>query len=152
MKTLLFIFALILLNPLIGLSQDEQIKALYERAAPKYREEYNKLVESGSLEPKEAEMQGKEGSLQRKLWLAGYYAAIMEYIEPDTVIETTEFDRSGKIHPHGYGVKKAYAFGYWNGVLKADPVARKLHVSIVAQLLQDDEAEAARKKDTAPKK
>lgn len=109
-------------------------------------------MESGSLEPKEPAKQGKEGSLQRKLWLAGYYAAIMEYIEPDTVIETTESDRSGKIHPHGYGVKKAYAFGYWTGVLKADPVARKLHGSIVAQLLQDDEAEAARKKGTAPKK
>ena len=150
MKTLLFIFAVFLLSPSIGLSQSEQVKALYERAAPKYREEYNKLVESGSLEPKEPAKQGKEGSLQRKLWLAGYYAAIMEYIEPDTVIETTE--QGGKVTPHGYGVKKAYAFGYWHGVLKADPVARKLHRSILAQLLQDDEAEADLKRRTAPKK
>ena len=152
MKTLAFLFAAFLLGTVATWSQDEQIKALYERAAPNYREEYNKLVESGSLEPKEAEMQGKEGSLQRKLWLAGYYAAIMEYIEPDTVIRTTEGDRGGKVSPYGYGVKKAYAFGYWNGVLKADPVARKLHLSIVAQLLQDDEAEADLKRRTAPKK
>ena len=95
-------------------------------------------------------MQGKEGSLQRKLWLAGYYSAIMEYIEPDTVIETTE--QGGKVTPHGYGVKKAYAFGYCHGVLKADPVARKLHRSILAQLLRDDEAEAVRKRGPAPKK
>lgn len=152
MKTLAFFFAAVLLGTVATWSQDEQIKALYERAAPKYREEFNKLVESGSLEPKEAAMQGKEGSLQRKLWLAGYYAAIMEYIEPDTVIRTTEGDRGGKVSPYGYGVKKAYAFGYWHGVLKADPVARKLHGSIVARLLQDDEAEAVRKKGTAPKK
>ena len=54
--------------------------------------------------------------------------------------------------PHGYGVKKAYAFGYCHGVLKADPVARKLHRSILAQLLRDDEAEAVRKRGPAPKK
>jgi hypothetical protein len=59
------------------------------------------------------------------------------------LIETTE--QGGKVSPYGYGVKKAYAFGYWHGVLKADPVARKLHRSIVAQLLQDDEAEAVRR-------
>ena len=152
MKNLAFLFAALLLTSAIAWSKDEQVKALYERAAPNYREEFNKLVESGSLEPKEAAMQGKEGSLQRKLWLAGYYAAIMEYIEPDAVIQTTESERGGKVSPYGYGVKNAYAFGYWHGVLKADPVARKLHRSIVAQLLQDDEAEAARKKDTAPKK
>ncbi len=152
MKTLVFLFAAFLLGTVATWSQDEQIKALCERAAPKYREEYNKLVESGSLEPKEAAMQGKEGSLQRKLWLAGYYAAIMEYIEPDTVIKTTESERDGKVSPYGYGVKKAYAFGYWHGVLKADPVARKLHRSILAQLLQDDEAEFVRKRGAAPKK
>ena len=150
MKTLAFLFAAVLFGSTIAWSQDEQVKALYERAAPKYREEYNKLVESGSLEPKEAAMQGKEGSLQRKLWLPGYYSAIMEYIEPDTVIETTE--QGGKVTPHGYGVKKAYAFGYCHGVLKADPVARKLHRSILAQLLQDDETEAVRKRGPAPKK
>lgn len=152
MKTLAFLFAAVLFGSAIARSQDEQVKALHERAAPRYREEFNKLVESGSLEPKEPAKQGKEGSLQRKLWLAGYYAAIMEYIEPDTVIRTTEGDRGGKVSPYSYGVKKAYAFGYWNGVLKADPVARKLHGSIVAQLLQDDEAEAVRRKNTAPKK
>lgn len=152
MKTLAFLFATFLLSSTIVWSQDEQLKALYERAAPNYREEFNKLVESGSLEPKEPAKQGKEGSLQRKLWLAGYYAAMMEYIEPDTVIQTPESERSGKVSPYGYGVKKAYAFGYWHGVLKADPVARKLHRSIVAQLLQDDEAEAALRKNTAPKK
>lgn len=152
MKTLAFLFATFLLSSTIVWSQDEQLKALYERAAPNYREEFNKLVESGSLEPKEPAKQGKEGSLQRKLWLAGYYAAMMEYIEPDTVIQTPESERSGKVSPYGYGVKKAYAFSYWHGVLKADPVARKLHRSIVAQLLQDDEAEAALRKNTAPKK
>ena len=150
MKILAFIFGTFLLGTVATWSQDVQIKALYERAAPKYREEYNKLVESGSLEPKEPAMQGKEGSLQRKLWLAGYYSAIMEYIEPDTVIETTE--QGGKVTPHGYCVKKAYAFGYCHGVLKADPVARKLHRSILAKLLRDDEAEAVRKRGPAPKK
>lgn len=149
MKTLPFIFAALLLGTVATWSQDEQIKSLHERAAPKYREEYNKLVESGSMEPKEAAMRGKEGSLQRKLWLAGYYAAIMEYMEPDTVIQKPE--QGSKVTPHGFGVKKAYAFGYWHGVLKAGPTARKLHRSIVAQLLQDDEAEAARKKDAALK-
>ena len=152
MKTLAFLFAAFLLGTVATWSQDEQIKALYERAAPKYREEYNKLVEAGGFEPEEGAMQGKEGSLQRKLWLAGYYAAIMEYIEPDTVIRTTEGDRGGKVSPYGYGVKKAYAFGYWHGVRKVDQVARKLHLSIVAQLLQDDEAEAVLKRRTAPKK
>ncbi len=88
--------------------------------------------------------------MQRKLWLAGYYSAIMEYIEPDTAIEKPE--QGGKVTPHGFGVKKAYASGYWHAVLKADPVARKLHRSIVAQLLQDDEAEAVRKKAKLPSK
>ncbi len=172
MKTLAFLFVALLLGSAIARSQDEQLKALCERAAPKYREEYSKLVESGSLEPDEAALQlkadfssaafqhfleldqavmrGKVSSLQRKLYLAGYYSAVMEYIEPDCLISSPRSKLPEMVS--SYGAQKAYALGYLNGLRKAAPAAHDLLASIMRQLLEDDEAEAVLKRGPAPKK
>lgn len=171
MKTLAFLFAAFLFGSAIARSQDEQLKALCERAAPKYREEYLKLVESGALEPDEtalqveadfssaafehfrdldqAEMLGKVTSLQRKLYLAGYYSAVLEYIDPDCLISSPRSKLPDTVS--SCGVQKAYALGYLHGFRKAAPVAHDLLASIMRQLLEDEEAEAIRKRGTAPK-
>lgn len=171
MRTPVLIFATVLLSSTIVRSQDEQLKALCQRAAPKYREEFNKLVESGSLEPDEATLQVKAdfsseafqhrleldqagmlhtvSPLQRRLYLAGYYSAVMEFIEPDTSLSPPRSKLPDTVS--SYGVQKAYALGYLHGSSRAAPVAHDLLASIMRQHLENDEAEAARKNNTAPK-
>jgi hypothetical protein len=147
MKTLRLATLLLLAIASPGRSKDKEtnkaLEALFARATPIYQEEFNKLVEAGEFEPKlNAKSRWKEGTLQGKLYLAGYYSAVMSYMEPSIFKEREEV--GGLVEPYGYGAKLSYAFGWWAGLKRVDPVARKLHRQIVAKLLEEDEKAAAK--------
>ena len=160
MKTLFLATALLLAIASPGWSEDKvtdkELLALYERAAPIYQKEFNKLVEAGEFEPKlDKESRWKEGTLERKLWLAGYYSAVMSYMEPSEFRGKPEATGTG--YPAGPGVKLSYNFGWREGIRRTAPVATKLHTQIVAKLLQEDDKAAAKARQdkqppSAPKK
>jgi hypothetical protein len=153
MKTLFLSTVLLLAIASPGWSEDKEtdkaLQALYERAAPIYQEEFNKLVEAGEFEPKlDAKSRWKEGTLERKLYLAGYYSAVVSYMDPSDFREKPE--ETGRGQPAGPGVKLFYNFGWLAGIRKTEPVARKLHTQIVAKLLGEKDAADSKNRDNPP--
>ena len=154
MKALCLATALLLATASPGWSEekdketDKELQALFERAAPIYKQEFNKLVEAGELEPNLVGTRWKEGTLERKLWLAGYYSAVMSYMEPSSFIGKPE--DSGRGYPARSVVNTYYNMCWLSGVRKTEPVARKLHRETLAKLLQEDEAAANAHQDKPP--
>ncbi|MCW1886085.1 hypothetical protein OKA04_15205 [Luteolibacter flavescens] len=119
---------------------DDSLESLYERALPIYQEEFNRWVEAGKLDPDPVPERWKEGSLPHKLWMAGYYSAVMSYMEPSILKDKAR--AGGIVEPQGFGVKLSYSFGWWAGINRVDPIARKLHLEILAGLLSEDDKTA----------
>lgn len=152
MKLPAILTACILLMPFSVSAQDndDDIKALEEATAKEYVEKFNGIIKSGTLDPPADQGDGKPDSLERRLWSAGYYSAVVELLEPAKAREARD---PGLVYPFGRGVGIHRSFGYIAGQRAACEMARELFMSIYTRRLGELDARlAAREKSKKPSK
>lgn len=156
MKIPILLATCILVMPFLPLSAetaDEAFAAAEEAAQKAYAEKYNELIESGKLEPKADELPGKPDSLERRLWLAGYYTAVVELADPAKAKTFKGFGTcEGSLLPGG--PKGYHSKGYIAGQHATCEMAHELYLKIWSQHIGEMDArfasEQTKKKATGP--
>jgi len=145
-------FAAIAILAVASYGEPDALSKLNENAAPVYRQQYHKMLESGELEPRGEEIPQHfaKDSPERRYWLAGYLSALVEYINPKCVTDRTE--PSGIVDFAGGGAERWYAEGHHRGMIKADRIARPLYKKIVVGILNLSDEESARRQKQQKKK
>lgn len=145
MKLPVLLAACILAMPLFPLSaetEEEAIEATGKAAEKGYVEKYDELIESGKLDPPVDKLPGKPDSLERRLWMAGYYSAVVELLKPAKAEAAREpGPHAGNFlnsDPQGF-----YSRGYISGQRAANEVAHDLFVKIRAQRMGEVDARIA---------
>lgn len=128
--TTAFVFALPLF-PLSAETEEEAIEAANKAAQKAYVEKYNELIESGKLDPPPDELPGKPDSLERRLWMTGYYSAVMELLEPAKAEAARDPGRGHNFFSKG--ARGYYRRGYIAGQRATCEMANELYSKIRAQ-------------------
>jgi hypothetical protein len=134
----------ILTAAVFGMPDD--IQKLNEKARPIYLQQYRKMLESGELEPRDDEIPKRftKDSPERRYWLAGYLSALVRYADPGSVTDHPQ--PADEAYLIGVGAERWYAEGQRRGMLKADRIARRLHMKIVSAILKQMDEEYVRRK------